>query len=142
MMSEIEELKALLPGDVEDMRLLMCQLSPRLQLSAALLEQVVSAPGSHLYVVRREGHIVACATLCVFRAPSSVKASIEDVVVHADYRGQGLGRMLLDRLLYEARVLSPIEVQLTSKPARVAANRLYQSMGFQRKETNVYRLSL
>ena len=63
-------------------------------------------------------------------------------MVHADYRGQGLGRMLLDRLLSEARALSPIEVQLTSKPARVAANRLYQSMGFQRKETNVYRLSL
>ena len=40
MMSEIEELKALLPGDVEDMRLLMCQLSPRLQLAAALLEQM------------------------------------------------------------------------------------------------------
>ena len=59
MMSEIEELKALLPGDVEDMRLLMCQLSPRLQLAAALLEQVVSAPDSHLYVVRREGHIGA-----------------------------------------------------------------------------------
>lgn len=141
-MPEIEELTTLAPHDLEDMCALMNQLSPRLQLTETLLEQVVSAPDSHLYVVRRGGHVVACATLCVFRAPSAVKASIEDVVVDERYRGQGLGRMLLCRLMDEARALSPIEVQLTSKPARVAANRLYQSLGFQRKETNVYRLLL
>ena len=138
----ITELTEYSPADLQDLEALMHELSSRGTCTESQLCAVIEDGNSHLFILRESGHIVACATLCVFRAPSSVKASIEDVVVHADYRGQGLGRMLLDRLLYEARALSPIEVQLTSKPARVAANRLYQSMGFQRKETNVYRLSL
>ena len=85
---------------------------------------------------------MGCATLCVFHSPTGTKASVEDVVVDEEYRGRGLGRELMLGILERARRLAPIELHLTSKPARVAANALYQSLGFVRKETNAYTLCL
>lgn len=85
-----------------------------------------------------EGRIVGCATLCVFCSPTGRKATIEDVVVSRECRGMHLGEQLVGHLIDTARRQAPIELHLTSKPIRVAANRLYQKMGFTRKETNCY----
>lgn len=97
---------------------------------------------SHLYVIIDQDHIVGCATLCVFHSPSGSKASIEDVVVSSDYRGQHLGKKLMEYVLEQARQFAPIELHLTSNPKRFAANKLYQSLGFQKKETNCYRMMM
>ena len=86
--------------------------------------------------------IVGCATLCPFFSPTGRKASIEDVVVSAEYRGKGIGRKLVEAAIEKAKASAPITLQLTSRPTRVAANRLYQSMGFTPKETNFYFLKL
>ena len=87
------------------------------------------------------GRIVGCASLCVFDSPTGRKGHIEDVVVSSACRGQHLGRKLLEYILDYARTdLAPIDIHLTSRPARVAANTLYRSLGFEQRDTNVYRL--
>ena len=78
-------------------------------------------------------------TLATYLAPTGRKAWIEDVVVDSQMRGQKLGRQLIDRVVDEARRLAPCSLMLTSRPARVAANALYKSAGFEQRETNVYK---
>ena len=88
------------------------------------------------------GRIVGCASLCVTASPTGCKAHIEDVVVLSTYRGQQLGRCLMEHVIGYARKELPAgtKIYLTSRPHRVAANALYQSLGFRRKETNVYEI--
>ena len=67
----------------------------------------------------------------------------KDVVVASAYRGQGIGRTLLQRIIdFAGSKLSPIDLHLTSNPSRVEANALYQALGFEQRETNVYKMSL
>ncbi len=139
---EIRELHNYTLEEYENLRRLMNELSKRLVLTQTDLMKVVKDPNSHLYVMTDDGKIIGCATLCVFYSPSGAKASIEDVVVASAYRGRHLGRQLAEHLLEEAKTFAPIEIQLTSKPVRVAANGLYQSLGFERKETNSYRMNI
>jgi ribosomal protein S18 acetylase RimI-like enzyme len=81
-------------------------------------------------------------TLVVFPIPTRVRAWIEDVVVDGDARGRGVGEALNRRALDLARSLGAKTVDLTSRPSREAANRLYQRIGFEPRETNVYRYTL
>lgn len=120
---------------------LMAQLSDRCVLGRDVLRAVVEDDHSHLYVCV-DDRIVACATLCVFVSPTGCKASVEDVVVSEECRGRHIGRELMNHVIGRARELAPVEVHLTSRPGRVAANALYASVGFERRETNVYRLIL
>ena len=77
-----------------------------------------------------------------FRIPTGVRAWIEDVVVDGDARGRGVGEALNRHALDRARMLGAKTVDLTSRPSREAANRLYQRIGFVPRETNVYRFDL
>ncbi len=88
-----------------------------------------------------EGRIVGSATLAVFQTPTGVHGWIEDVVVDKVVRRQGVGRALTEACLVKARELGLLDVNLTSRPSRIAANRLYQAMGFVRRDTNVYRFA-
>lgn len=139
---EIRRLKSYTPKEFAELKLLMKELSERLDLTENALTQVLEDENSHLYVLLDKEQIIGCASLCLFHSPTGRKASIEDVVVLSAYRGRQLGRQLVEHLLEEARKLSPIELHLTSKPKRIAANALYQSLGFIRKETNFYYLNL
>lgn len=87
-------------------------------------------------------NIIGCATLCVFHSPTGTKASIEDVVISSAYRGKHLGKQLMEYGLEQAKAYAPIELHLISNSKRVAANGLYQSLGFQKKETNCYQMSI
>jgi ribosomal protein S18 acetylase RimI-like enzyme len=78
-------------------------------------------------------------TLAVFRIPTGVRAWIEDVVVDQSARGQGVGEALSRRALDLAAAAGARTVELTSRPSRQAANHLYQRLGFQPRDTNVYR---
>jgi ribosomal protein S18 acetylase RimI-like enzyme len=89
-----------------------------------------------------EGAIVGVATLAVFPIPTARRAWIEDVIVDSSRNGQGIGRQLIDAMVTRARELGCATVDLTSRPSREAANHLYQSAGFVRRETNVWRLAL
>ena len=89
-----------------------------------------------------DGTIVGTSTLAVFRIPTALRAWIEDVVVDAEARGQGVGEALTRAMVERARERGCRTVDLTSRPHREDANRLYRRMGFHQRDTNVYRLDL
>ena len=106
------------------------------------LQEIVSSEASVLFVARVDGKIVGSLTLATFRIPTGLRAWIEDVVVDGSARGHGVGEALNLAAIEEARVRGAVTVDLTSRPSREAANRLYQRLGFVQRETNVYRFSL
>ena len=149
---EIQELHNYTQAQFEDLKQLIAELSDRVNLTQTDLMLVLKDSNSHLYVIlesltpgtspKGEGRIIGCATLCVFHPPTGTTASIEDVVVSSAYRGQHIGKQLMEYVLEQAKAFAPIELHLTSNPMRVAANKLYQSIGFQKKETNCYQMTI
>jgi ribosomal protein S18 acetylase RimI-like enzyme len=111
-------------------------------ISLAELREIISSETSVLLAARLNGNIVGLLTLVVFRIPTAMRAWIEDVVVDESARGKGVGEALNRAALDEARRRGAKTVDLTSRPSRVAANRLYQRIGFVARETNVYRYEL
>ena len=107
------------------------------------LREMAEAPGTHLLVARDDdGTIVGSLTLILFRIPTAMRAWIEDVVVDDAARGKGVGEALNRHALDIARQHGAKTVDLTSRPSREAANRLYQRIGFEPRDTNVYRFDL
>jgi len=122
-------------------------LLPQLSSTAAPLtfddlEGVVNSPTSQLFVARVDNVIVGTLTLVVFTIPTGVRGWIEDVVVDAGARGMGVGEALSLAAIDEARRLGVRSIDLTSRPSREEANALYQKLGFELRNTNVYRLAL
>lgn len=141
---KILELQTLTPSQTADLLDLMHELDPTIAVTGEMLEQAAEAPGTHLFAaVGDDGRILGCASLCVFDSPTGRKASVEDVVVSSRARRQGIGRALMDHIIgYALRELAPIDLHLTSRPERVAANEMYKRMGFEKRVTNVYRMLL
>jgi len=108
----------------------------------AELAEMIAGDASDVLIARFDGRIVGTLTLVTFRIPTGVRAWIEDVVVDDSARGHGVGDLLNRFALDLARVKGAKTVDLTSRPSREAANRLYQRIGFQPRETNVYRFTL
>ena len=106
------------------------------------LEMLVDDTDTVLFLARLEGRIVGSLTLAMFRIPTGMKAWIEDVVVDDAARGHGIGAALNRAALEEARRRGAKDVNLTSRPSRQAANRLYQRLGFVLRESNLYRYTL
>ncbi len=84
------------------------------------------------------GSIIGAANVAVYRVPTGIRAIVEDVIVDESARGQGIGEALVQRCLEIAREKGAGGVSLTSNPKREAANKLYQKMGFKKRETNAY----
>lgn len=106
------------------------------------LSAIVDNPETALFVARLDGRIVGSLTLATYRIPTGLKAWIEDVVVDESARGHGVGESLNRAALDEARRRDAKDVSLTSRPSREAANRLYQRLGFEIRQTNLYRYEL
>jgi ribosomal protein S18 acetylase RimI-like enzyme len=106
------------------------------------LESMVGNADTVLFVARVDGSILGSLTLNFYRIPTGLKAWIEDVVVDADARGRGVGELLSVAALDEARRRGAKDVSLTSRPFREVANRLYLRLGFEARNTNVYRYTL
>lgn len=122
----------------------MGRLIPQLSSSSpppdrAHLGRIVASGACHLLLARDETGILGSMTLVVFPIPTGVRAWIEDVVVDGAARGKGVGEALNTEALALAGRLGARTVDLTSRPSREAANRLYQRLGFVPRETNVYR---
>lgn len=103
------------------------------------LVEIVTSPATTMFVARLDGATVGALTLAVFRIPTGLRAWIEDVVVDDAARGRGIGELLNRAAIDHAASIGARTVDLTSRPSREAANRLYQRIGFERRETNVYR---
>ena len=120
------------------------RLIPQLSRSSAapdaeVLQGIVDHDACTLLLARDGDRIVGSMTLVVFPIPTGVRAWIEDVVVDDAARGKGVGAALNIRALEIAAEMGAKTVDLTSRPSREAANRLYQRLGFVARETNVYR---
>ncbi len=106
------------------------------------LAEMIAAPASDVLIARLDGAIIATMTLVTFRIPTGVRSWIEDVVVDDAARGHGVGDQLNRFAIELARSKGATTVDLTSRPSREAANRLYQRIGFKPRDTNVYRYDL
>ena len=127
----------------ERIQVLLDQLTPTpIRLTEEMLRAVLDDPSSHLYLYMHDEQVVGMTTLGVYYSPTGSKGWIEDVVVDDSVRGLGYGRKLVEHAIVEARRLGVKQLMLTSNPLRVAANRLYQQIGFERKETNCYLMYL
>lgn len=122
---------------IEDKKIVLSATSRRSEL---LLKNALADANAHVFVIRDEGHIVATATLCIKHTLEFAIADIESVVVSAKCRGRGYGKTLMSAMIEAARKMGVHHIQLTSNPRRVAANRLYQDLGFVRYETNCYKM--
>jgi ribosomal protein S18 acetylase RimI-like enzyme len=124
------------------------RLLPQLSAAASSADmhtvtRVVESDATRLLIARdRKGQIVGTLTLAVFRIPTGTRAWIEDVVVDSSARGQGVGEALTRAALAMAADAGATSVNLTSRPSREAANRMYRRIGFAERETNVYRYTL
>lgn len=104
------------------------------------LAEIVGSAATKLLIARGDdGTILGSLTLVLFRIPTGLRAWIEDVVVDGDARGQGVGEALNRYAIDVAAERGARSVDLTSRPSREAANRLYRRLGFEPRETNVYR---
>jgi len=137
----IEEADAVSDELVEAIARLVGQLSASAQPpSAAALDQIIASPASRLLVARElDGGVVGMLTIVLFPIPTGIRAWIEDVVVDQEARGRGVGALLTQAALDLALAHGARTVDLTSRPGREAANRLYAKLGFEQRQTNVYR---
>lgn len=140
---KIEKAKHTDPDLLEGINALLPQLSGSANLlNEAELLEILHTETTHLLVARHDGKLCGMLTLAVFRIPTCICGLIEDVVVDETSRGHGLGKKLLEAAIELARAEGAQQLDLTSRPFRDAANRLYQNLGFEKRDTNVYRLVL
>ena len=103
------------------------------------LEEIISHSACNVLLARTEEKIVGSLTLVIFPLPTGKRAWIEDVVVEESIRGLGVGEKLNLAAIKIANKQGVRTIDLTSRPSREAANRLYKRLGFKERATNVYR---
>lgn len=106
------------------------------------LKEFLDSSAITLFIATHEGRTIGMLTLAMFPIPTGIRAWIEDVVVDVEARGLGAGTMLTTTAVEHAKRHGAVTVDLTSRPAREAANALYRKVGFVHRETNVYRVLL
>ena len=140
-MTKIVEIKNYSLEHQEAMQRFLDQLtSSPMTLTEEMFNQLLESPNSHLFFLLKDEQIAGMLTVGIYHSPTGGKAWIEDVVVDASFRGQGLSKLLVAHAIEFTKSKQIPLLMLTSNPKRVAANKLYQTMGFERKETNVYRM--
>ena len=125
----------------------MDRLIPQLSISnkppdRSSLEEIVASGSSVLLAALIDGEIVGSLTLVVFDIPTGKRAWIEDVVVDKKFRSNGIGKVMNQHAIGVAEKLGVNTVDLTSRPSREAANRLYKRLGFVQRDTNIYRFEI
>ena len=124
------------------------RLLPQLSASAKAisinrLKELTESDSTKLFLgADQGGEILGMLSLIVMQIPTGNKAWIEDVVVDKSARGKGIGRALMDHALEEAKKCGVKSIDLTSRPSRKSANQLYRSLGYEIRETNVYRYKI
>lgn len=142
-MTHILEIKTYSPEYHEAMQRFLDQLTSQpTMLTETMYRQLVESDNSHLFFLMKDNQIAGMLTVGIYHSPTGGKAWIEDVVIDKTFRGQGLSKLLVAHAIEFTKAQGIPSLMLTSNPKRIAANKLYQAMGFERKETNVYRMKL
>lgn len=105
-------------------------------------EELIKNPLFELYLFELEGRIAGMASLHYMETLAKKSVWVEDVVVHPDHQGKGLGKKIMKHVVGEAKKKGVKHIDLTSSPKRIAANKLYQKLNFEPRDTNVYRLKI
>ncbi len=139
---KIREVTSFNVKEFEAIGKLMIQLDPGSgQLTEDLYRSILSAGNTHLFAGETgNGEIAGMITIAIYDLVTGTKGWIEDVVVDENQRGKGFGKELMLFAMDYCRSKGIKKIDLTSRPSRIAANRLYAELGFVRRETNVYRL--
>ena len=135
----LEELSSFTSQELSDIDMLMHELSATSYCDETLLKNALNDKNVHVFVIRNDGHIVATGTLCIKHTLEFTIADVESVVVSSKYRGRGCGKELMSAMIDKAKSMNVHHSQLTSNPKRVAANQMYQKLGFERYDTNCYK---
>ncbi|MFD1493693.1 MULTISPECIES: GNAT family N-acetyltransferase [Microbacterium] len=125
--------------DLRAVDALLPQLSSTARFDAGRVQAMIDAPAVDLFVARDAGAMVGMATLVTFPLVTGWRGIVEDVVVSQQARGRGIARLLLEAITEEAARRRLRTLDLTSRPSRESALRLYESVGFEPRETNVMR---
>ena len=140
-MTRIVEIESYSAEYHEAMQRFLDQLTTNpMKLTETMFRQLIESANSHLFFLMKGEEIAGMLTVGIYFSPTGGKAWIEDVVVDQAFRGQGLSKLLVAHAIEFTRSQGIPSLMLTSNPKRIAANKLYQTMGFERKETNVYRM--
>jgi len=128
--------------DLKMIGLLLEQLSIGGKIVLNKKQVLLGVRGSKQLIVResRSETIIGIGTLCVTPTLKALKGHIEDIVVDQNYRGQGIGRRILETLIAKAKEMGVKDLELTSNPLRIEANELYKKLGFELRDTNPYRM--
>ena len=140
-MTRIVEIESYSAEYHEAMQRFLDQLTTNpMTLTESMFRQLVESTNSHLFFLIKDEQIAGMLTVGIYYSPTGGKAWLEDVVVDQAFRGQGLSKLLVAHAIEFTKSQQVPSLMLTSNPKRIAANKLYQKMGFERKETNVYRM--
>ncbi|WP_233577065.1 GNAT family N-acetyltransferase [Parabacteroides sp. TM07-1AC] len=139
---KIFEVKEFDPAYVGIINELLSQLtSSPVSFTDTDLQTMIVSGSSHLFLISYEDEIAGMLTVGSYKTPTGQKHWIEDVVVDQRFRGKALGYKLVEHAIRYVESLGNSILMLTSSPTRVAANQLYRSVGFEPKETNVYKMT-
>ncbi|WP_311245539.1 GNAT family N-acetyltransferase [Microbacterium sp. WCS2018Hpa-23] len=128
-------------SDLQQIETLLPQLSATARFDSERVLSLLEAQNAHLFIARESGRIVGMATLAMAPLITGWHGSIEDVVVDQSTRGRGIARLLLEAIIDESERRGLSKLDLTSRPSRESALRLYESVGFLRRDTNVLRFA-
>lgn len=106
------------------------------------LNEIINSASTQLLMLREDDNWVGSISLVIYQIPTGRHARIEDVIVDSGYRGRGFGRVLMEEAVRRARKAGAASLSFTSRPTREVANKLYQGMGFNLHDTNVYKMNL
>jgi GNAT superfamily N-acetyltransferase len=139
--SLLETLSSISPNDAAALARLLGQLSTTTTFDSGRLHAIIDHEATELLVARVGGQIVGMATYVSFPLPTGLRGHVEDVVVDESMRGRGIARKLLETMTTMAGERGLRTLDLTSRPSRESALRLYEGVGFRRRETNILRFT-
>ncbi|MFD5214819.1 GNAT family N-acetyltransferase [Microbacterium sp. NPDC058345] len=131
--------ESLAAGDLARIEALLAQLSSTATFEPSRVQMMLATPGVDLFVARDAERVIGMATLVIFPLVTGWRGIVEDVVVDHQVRGRGVARLLLEAIIDESDRRRLRTLDLTSRPSRESALRLYESIGFQPRDTNVLR---
>lgn len=139
---EIIEVSRVTDELIESIAKLLPQLTQKPIPAKETIADIVACPTTILLTATENGSIIGMLTLVLYRTPSALRSRIEDMVVDNPSRGKGIGQAMVRHAIDIARDKKAICVDLTSEPRRKSAHRIYENIGFEKHETNVYRYLL